>query len=158
MRFIGALSLIYGVLIVGGTAVAQSPPQPLPMPAGISVPKDVAYTGSVQLNVDATDTDRHIFNVRERIPVRGGESIVLLYPQWLPGNHSPTGRIESLAGLTIHAGSALLQWTRDPLDVFAFHINVPAGATALDVDFEYLSAVTGRQGRVVMTPDMLNLQ
>src|SRR5206468_7522077 len=96
-------------------ATGQStPPQPLPMPASISVPRDVPYAGSIQLNVDATDIDRHIFNVHERIPVRGGGSIVLLYPQWLPGNHSPTGRIESLAGLTIRAAGAVIQWTRDP--------------------------------------------
>jgi predicted metalloprotease with PDZ domain len=153
------LSLTLCVLIVGGLAVAQTTaPQPLPTPASISPPRDVPYPGSIQLAVDATDTDRHIFSVRERIPVRGGESIVLLYPQWLPGNHSPTGRIENLAGLTIHAAGALVQWTRDPIDVFAFHVNVPAAATALDVEFQYLTALTGAQGRVIMTPDMLNLQ
>src|SRR6185369_5786552 len=141
MRFTNVLFLICCVLTACGTAAAQSPPQPLPIPVGISVPRDVAYTGSIQLNVDATDTDRHIFNVRERIPVRGGESVVLLYPQWLPGNHSPTGRIENLAGLTIHAAGALVQWTRDPIDVFAFHVNVPAAATTLDVEFQYLSAL-----------------
>ena len=103
-------SVVLCVLIVIATGAAQStPPQPLPIPASISTPRDVPYPGSIQLNVDATDIDRHIFNVHERIPVRGGESIVLLYPQWLPGNHSPTGRIESLAGLMIHAAGALLQ-------------------------------------------------
>src|SRR5205085_7417794 len=127
-------------------------------PTPITAPRDDQYPGSIQLSVDATDTDRHIFNVRERIPVRGGDSIVLLYPQWLPGNHSPTGRIESLAGVTIHAAGALLQWRRDPVDVFAFHVDVPSGVMALDVEFQYLSAVTGAQGRVIMTPDMLNLQ
>jgi len=159
MRAELALSLTFCLLIVGGMAVAQTTaPQPLPAPASISPPRDVPFPGNIQLSVDGTDTDRHIFSVRERIPVRGGESIVLLYPQWLPGSHSPTGRIEDLAGLTIHAAGALVQWTRDPIDVFAFHVTVPAGASALDVEFQFLSAITGGQGRVIMTPDMLNLQ
>ena len=153
-----AVQVLLWCLFLGGTVVAQSPPQPLAMPASISAPRDVPYPGSIQLNVDATDTDRHIFSVHERIPVRGGESIVLQYPQWLPGSHSPTGRIESLAGLTIHADGTLLQWRRDPVDVYAFHVDVPSAATILDVDFQYLSAITGAQGRVIMTPDMLNLQ
>src|SRR5262245_56683670 len=118
------------VWLISSTAVAQSPPQPSAMPASINAPRDVPYPGSIQLNVDATDTDRYIFKVHERIPVRGGESIVLLYPQWLPGNHSPTGRIESLAGLTVHAGGgSLLQWRRDPVDVYAFHVDVPPATT-----------------------------
>jgi predicted metalloprotease with PDZ domain len=146
------------ILIISSAAVAQSPPQPLALPAGITAPRDVPYPGSIQLNVDATDTDRHIFRVQERIPVSGGESMVLLYPQWLPGNHSPTGRIENLAGLTIRSGGTLIPWKRDPVNVYAFHIDVPAGTTVLDVEFQYLSAVTGAQGRVIMTPDMLNLQ
>ena len=159
MKVSAALSLAFCVLLVGGRAVAQTTAaQPLPAPASVSAPRDVPYPGSIQLSVDATDIDRHIFSVRERIPVRGGESIVLLYPQWLPGSHSPTGRIENLAGLTIHAAGALVQWTRDPVDVFAFHVNVPAAAASLDVEFQYLSAVTSAQGRMIMTPDMLNLQ
>src|SRR5436190_15640691 len=151
MNVVPALSLTFCLLIIGGMAVAQTTaPQPLPAPASISPPRDVPYPGSIQLSVDATDIDRHIFGVRERIPVRGGESIVLLYPQWLPGNHSPTGRIENLAGLTIHVAGALVQWTRDPIDVFAFHVNVPAAATALDLEFQYLTALNGGQGRVIM--------
>ena len=76
------------------------------MPAQIAAPKDTPYLGAIRLSVDATDIDRHIFNVHETIPVRAGESIVLLYPQWLPGNHAPSGRVDKLAGLMIHANGA----------------------------------------------------
>ncbi len=128
------------------------------MPAPIAAPKDVPYMGTIALNVDATDTERHIFSIRESIPVRGGEPIVLLYPQWLPGNHSPSGPIDKLAGLLIHANGTRVEWIRDPLDVFAFHVSVPAGAATLDVQSQFTSAVEGNEGRVVLTPDMLNLQ
>src|SRR3984893_14325283 len=70
-------------------ALAQSPgPQPLPMPAPIAAPKDTPYPAIIRLNVDATDIERHIFGVRETIPVRAGEPVVILSPQWLPGNTS----------------------------------------------------------------------
>ena len=130
----------------------------MPMPAQIAVPKDTPYLGAIRLSVDATDIDRHIFNVQETIPVRAGESIVLQYPQWTPGNHAPSGRVDKLAGLMIQANGARVQWVRDPVDVFAFHVDVPAGATKLDVTFQFTSPTDTNEGRVVMTPDMLNLQ
>ncbi len=147
------------LVLSASCAFAQSPgPQPLPMPAPIAAPRDTPYPAAIRLNVDATDIDRRIFRVRETIPVRAGESLVLLYPQWLPGNHSPSGRVDKLAGLMIHANGARVEWVRDPVDVFAFHVAVPANATSLDVEFQFVSAVDTNEGRVVMTPDMLNLQ
>ncbi|MGD0963297.1 MAG: peptidase M61 [Candidatus Acidiferrales bacterium] len=139
--------------------LAQSPgPQPFPMPPPIAAPKDTPYLGAIRLNVDATDTERHLFKVHETLPVRAGESIELLYPRWLPGNHSPSGQVDALAGLMIYAGGTRVEWRRDPVDVFAFHVDVPAGATTLDVDFQFASPVDASEGRVVMTPNMLNLE
>jgi predicted metalloprotease with PDZ domain len=128
------------------------------MPVPIAEPKDTPYPGVIRLSVDATDTDRHIYRVRETIPVSGGGSIVLLYPQWLPGNHSPTGRVDKFAGLKIETNGMRLEWRRDPVDVFAFHVDVPAGARVLEVEFQFLSPVNSDQGRIVMTAEMLNLQ
>lgn len=133
-------------------------PEPKAAPAAIAAPRDIPYAGTIRLTVDATDIDRHIFIVRESIPVRGGDSLVLFYPQWLPGNHSPTGRIDKLAGLTIRANGMPVEWRRDTVNVFAFHVAVPANVTALDAEFQYLSPVDTDEGRIVMTPEMLNLQ
>ena len=44
------------------------------------------------------------------------------------------------------------------MDVFAFHVTPPAGARALQIRFQFLSPVSTREGRVVMTPEMLNAQ
>jgi predicted metalloprotease with PDZ domain len=146
------------VLSAGGGFAQSTGPQPLPMPAQIALPKDTPYLGAIRLSVDATDIERHIFRIQETIPVRAGESMVLLYPQWTPGNHAPSGRVDKLAGLLIQANGARVQWVRDPVDVFAFHVEVPAGATNLDVSFQFTSPADTNEGRVVMTPDMLNLQ
>jgi predicted metalloprotease with PDZ domain len=128
------------------------------MPAQIVAPRDTPYPAAIQLSVDATDFERHIFNIRETVPVRAGESIVLLYPQWTPGNHSPSGRVDKLAGFMIYANGARVQWVRDPVDMFAFHVDVPPGVKNLDVSFQFMSPVETNEGRIVMTPDMLNLQ
>ena len=117
------------LVLGGGSAFAQSAgPQPLPLPPQIVAPRDAPYPGTIRLNVDATDIERHILGVHETIPVRAGEPMVLLYPRWLPGNHAPTGRVDKLSGLVIHANGARLEWTRDPVDVFAFHVTAPARA------------------------------
>ncbi|PYK95687.1 MAG: peptidase M61, partial [Verrucomicrobia bacterium] len=152
--------LIWCILALGVPAVlAQSAgPQPLPMPPQIAVPRDIPYLGTIRLNVDATDVERHIFSIRETIPVRGGEPLTLLYPQWLPGNHSPSGRVDRLAGLTIRGNTKRLEWTRDAVDVFAFHVGVPADVTSLDVEFQFASPIGTNEGRIAMTPEMLNLQ
>ena len=60
-------------------------------------------------------------------PGRRRRAMVLLYPKWLPGKHAPRGEIEKLAGLTSPPAASRSPWTRDPVDVFAFHIDVPAG-------------------------------
>ncbi len=155
-RFIFAI--LCALVLSGGASGQSTGPQPLPMPAEIAAPKDIPYPGPIRLSVEATDLERHIFSIRETIPVRAGEPTVLLYPQWLPGNHSPSGRIDAVAGLVINANGARVEWKRDPVNVFAFHVVAPAGATTLDVNFQFVSPVDGGQGRVVMTPDMLNLQ
>lgn len=100
VRFLFIASL---VLACGVIAIAQSAgPQPVPMPPPIAAPADVPYPGTLQVRVDATDVARHIFAIHETIPVRGGQPIVLLYPQWWPGHHSPVGRADLMAGLVIH--------------------------------------------------------
>ena len=144
-------------------ALAQVPPgntapQPVPFVDTIPAAQDIAYPGVIALDIDATDTERGIFRVKETIPVAKSGAMTLLYPKWLPGNHSPTGQIEKLAGLVIRANGRIVPWTRDPVDVFAFHIDVPQGARRLDLAFQFLSATKPDQGRIAMTPNLISLQ
>jgi predicted metalloprotease with PDZ domain len=161
MSRLGSLSLglIAGcvVLAAGGVALAQAPPARQPLTRAIPAPQDVPYPGAIRLAVDATDVTRHVFRVNETIPVASGP-LTLLYPKWLPGTHGPNGRIDALAGLVIKSNGERLRWVRDMVDVFAFHVDVPAGAKNLELEYQFLSAGDGNEGRIVTTPEMLNLQ
>lgn len=120
--------------------------------------RDVPYPGVLTLEVDASDTRQGIFRVRETIPVAGPGILTLRYPQWLPGNHGPTGPIEAVAGLTFSAGNRILTWRRNPEDVFSFDVDVPAGVRSVEARFDYLSDTPGDIGRTEMTADLINLQ
>jgi predicted metalloprotease with PDZ domain len=139
-------------------AVENSAPQPVPYNDPIPAARDVAFPGTLSVSVDATDTARGIFRIRETIPVVKPGPLTLLYPKWLPGNHSPSGNVANVAGLVISAGGQVLTWRRDPVDVYAFTVDVPAGVTQIEAAFQYVSPTKENQGRVVMTPDMLDLQ
>ncbi len=136
----------------GPVAAPATPP--------IAAPTDPAkaYPGEIALAVDVTDVARGIFRIKQTVPVAAPGPFTLLFPEWLPGNHGPRGPIDKLSGLVIQAGGKPLAWRRDPVNVYAFHVDVPAGVASLDVRFEYLTPVQGAQGRIVATPAMLNLQ
>src|SRR5512142_2809335 len=61
--------------------------------ADVPAPQDIPFNGTLKINVDATDIAHRVFRVHETVPTQAGP-LTLLYPQWLPGNHSPTGRID----------------------------------------------------------------
>src|SRR5579883_1595710 len=98
----------------------------------------VLAQNAITIHVDATDAPRRVFHVRETIPVKPGP-FTLLYPQWIPGEHMPDGPIAQLVALEIQAGGHALAWKRDSVNMFAFHVDVPQGASALDVAFDFLS-------------------
>jgi predicted metalloprotease with PDZ domain len=98
----------------------------------------------VALHVDATDAARKILHVRLEIPAQPGE-MVLVYPKWVPGEHGPTGPINNLVDLEMSAGGQPITWRRDEVDMYAFHIDVPPGATNVEVTLDFLlSAGEGR--------------
>lgn len=149
-----ALSLSFSAAF----AAQNPPPQPIPMTPPITAAQDVPYPGLIKLFVDATDTDRRIIRVKQSIPVDKAGPFTLLYPEWLPGNHAPRGPVDKVAGLVITAGGQRIDWTRDPVEVYAYHVNVPQGATSLEVEFQFVSPVSTDQGRIVVTNEMMNLQ
>ncbi|MBA5686359.1 M61 family metallopeptidase [Rugamonas apoptosis] len=123
----------------------------------IPAPADQPYPGTIVLKVDASNTAQQIFRIRESIPVRPGK-LTLLYPQWVPGNHGPSGPLNQFAGLKLTVDGKSLDWLRDMVNMYAFHVEVPAGATTLEAEYQYLSPLEANQGRTTMTGEMLGVQ
>jgi len=111
----------------------------------------------IVLHVDASNVAQQIFRIQSTIPATPGK-LTLLYPQWIPGNHGPSGPLNQLAGLRLSANGQPLEWTRDPVNMFAFHVTVPAGASAVEAQYQFLSPVEPNQGRITMTREMLGVQ
>lgn len=96
-----------------------------------------ASTPVMTVVVDETQTARRIAFVHEEISVSPG-LLTLAYPRWIPGEHGPVGPIQQFADLRIRGRNDMLAWTRDPDDVFIFHVEVPANTDRIAVDFAIL--------------------
>ncbi len=117
------------VLLLGMTwGMAQTPQKP------------------ARIAVDLRDSARHIFRAKLELPVKPGP-LTLVYPEWIPGEHSPTGPIVDLTGLKMSAAGKDVAWRRDSVDMYAFHLEVPQGADSLEVRLDYLSPAEASSSR-----------
>jgi len=104
-----------------------------------AAPFALAQSGAISLTVDGTDNPQKLLRIHESIPVSPGP-VTLYYPKWIPGEHGPDGPVDSVTGLKFEAGGKVIPWTRDTLDVYTFHVDVPAGASQLDASFDFIEA------------------
>jgi predicted metalloprotease with PDZ domain len=109
------------VLVCGGAnaAVAQSAATP------------------IRLMVDASQAPQKILHAHMEIPVSAG-ALNLYYPEWIPGEHMPDGPIIQVAGMKFSGGGNTIPWRRDLVEMFSIHVDVPAGVSTLEVDFDFL--------------------
>jgi predicted metalloprotease with PDZ domain len=98
-----------------------------------------AAENPIRVEVDATDAPRNIFHTHLTIPAKPG-SFTVVYPKWIPGNHRPAGPIANVAGLRFEANGKPIAWQRDPLDMYEFHVDMPAGAGELSVWLDTLTS------------------
>jgi predicted metalloprotease with PDZ domain len=110
-----------------------------------TVISQAATPPTVTLTLDATSAPRKIFHASLKIPATGGD-LTLYYPKWIPGEHAPDGPVIDLAGLKFSAGGKTLKWRRDLLDGFTLHVEVPADATEVDAELDYLSPTSLESG------------
>jgi predicted metalloprotease with PDZ domain len=93
----------------------------------------------IKIEVNAIEAPRKLLHARLTFPVKPGD-LTLLYPKWIPGEHSPSGPVTDLTGVKMKAGGKPVPWRRDADDMFTFHVQVPEKATTLDVELDYLYA------------------
>jgi predicted metalloprotease with PDZ domain len=92
----------------------------------------LARAADLNVRVDAREVTRRHLHTDMQLAVKGGRQ-TLVFAQWIPGEHGPTGPLDSIIGLSIRANGETLPWSRDPLDMYAISVTVPAGATHLDI-------------------------
>src|SRR6202161_2678084 len=103
-----------------------------------------AQSAPLTLAVDLTAAPQKILHATETIPVHPG-AMTLVYPKWIPGEHGPTGPIDNQAGFVIATpAGAPIKWERDKVDMFAYHITVPAGVTALSIKMDFLATAAAQ--------------
>jgi predicted metalloprotease with PDZ domain len=159
-RTLPALAALGLLLAAPALSATLSAPTAVPLSQQVPDAADVPYPGGTMvLDIDATDTLRGVYRVTQTVPVAPGTTkLTLLFPQWLPGNHGPRGPLAELVDVTFTAGGQLLRWKRDPVEVNAFHVEVPAGAKDVTAKFIHTSPLQSAEGRITMTQEMLNLQ
>jgi len=98
----------------------------------------------IHIAVDLREAPRRIFHARMEFPVTAGP-LTLVYPKWIPGEHGPNGPIVEVTGVQFRASGKEVPWVRDSVDMYAYHCDVPAGVSTLEVSLDYLSPkeVTG---------------
>ena len=136
-----SLACVVLLFMIASSSMAQAPASP------------------IVLHVDLTDAPRRLLHAHMQIPVSSGP-LTLEYPQWIPGDHRPTGPIDNLSGIRVRANGQDLSWRRDDVDMYAFHVDVPSGVTTLDVSLDFLATPgdTGSDEDQATSPDMTVLE
>src|SRR5256714_88878 len=86
----------------------------------------------LEVRVDAREVARKRVHTDLTLAVHEGP-LTLVFPKWIPGEHGPSGPLESIIALTIRANDAPLPWRRDPREMYALSVTVPRGATHLEI-------------------------
>ncbi|WP_395444122.1 M61 family metallopeptidase [Caulobacter sp. UC70_42] len=152
------LKLVLAAGLAMSASLALGDPRPAspspPIPAALAVD----YPGVIDLKVDVSDTTRKVFKVTETIPVSPGP-LVLSLPKWIPGEHSPSAQIVLMSGFTVTADDGRrLAWRRDPVEMTAFHVDVPTGVQSLTLRLEQPTAQPGGPVRIAVTPNLVLLK
>ncbi len=92
----------------------------------------------IKLTVDASEAAQNILHVKETMQVNAGQ-FTLFYPKWIPGEHAPTGTLNDMVNLFITANGKAIEWQRDDVEMFAFHLTVPANVKQIEIAFDDVS-------------------
>ncbi len=163
-------TLLCGAALLAATfapvAHAQVQPGTNTFPANVPVtravpdPQDVAYPGTITVDIDATDLATGAERITETVPVApGATQLTLLLPEWIPGHHSRSGLPAELVGMHFTADGKDLAWHRDPVDVYAYIIELPAGTHDVVARMIHTPALKQEPGdRVTVTREIINLE
>jgi predicted metalloprotease with PDZ domain len=101
----------------------------------------IAQKPAIQITADLSEAPRKLYHAEIEIPVSPGP-LTLITPEWIPGDHRPTGPVSDITGVVFTANGQTLPWRRDDSNLYEFHLTVPAGVTTLHAHLDCI--VTSR--------------
>ncbi|MBT9333261.1 M61 family metallopeptidase [Paracidobacterium acidisoli] len=105
-------------------------PFSLVLAASVAVPALAQSNEPIRITADLSDAPRKLYHAEVDLPVSPGP-LTLTTPQWIPGNHRPTGPAEDITGVVFTINGKPIPWRRDDVDLYEFHLNIPQGVTRL---------------------------
>lgn len=115
-----------------------------------------AQNTPIHITADLTEAARKIYHAEIDLPVKPGP-LALTTPQWIPGNHRPTGPAEAITGVVFTAGGKALEWRRDDVDLYVYHVVVPAGVSKLHAHLDCIATERVTQRMAVLEWEKLLL-
>jgi predicted metalloprotease with PDZ domain len=107
----------------------------------LALPVARAQKMPIQITADLSDAPRKLFHAEVDLPVTPGP-LTLTTPQWIPGHHMPGGTVQQITGVVFTANGQTLAWRRDDVDLYEFHLTIPAGVNTLHAHLDCI--VTAR--------------
>jgi predicted metalloprotease with PDZ domain len=115
--------------------------KPLLLATAIALTAPAFTQTPIRITADLTEAPRKLYHAEIDLPVHPGPN-TFITPEWIPGNHRPTGPAEDITGVVFTADGKPLYWRRDDQNLYEFHVDVPKGVTTLHAHLDCI--VTSR--------------
>ncbi|HKU67423.1 MAG TPA: hypothetical protein VJP85_06595 [Candidatus Baltobacteraceae bacterium] len=138
MKPVIIFALVAALAGSGATSLAQTNDADTFAPETPTAQSIATKADPMVLVLDARNTSRGLMYSHMTIPVKPGP-FTFVYPKWIPGEHGPTGPLANISQIRVSANGHALEWHRDVVDMYAFHVDVPSGVSRIDVDFTALT-------------------
>lgn len=94
----------------------------------------------MRVHVDATDLPRKLLRSTLEFDAMG-DTVAMLYPEWIPGIHAPRGPLQNLAGFVPRdADGSVLRWERDWSNMYRLLVLRDEGQRSkLTLDLTYIT-------------------
>ena len=106
----------------------------------LAVPVLSAQSAPIRITADLTDAPRKLIHAEIDLPVTAG-ALTLITPEWIPGHHMPSGPAAEITGVSFKSEDGkTIAWRRDDVNLYEFHVTVPAGVKTLHAHLDYVAA------------------
>ena len=102
------------------------------------IPIARAQKAPIEITADLSDAPRKLFHAEIDFPVSPGP-VTLISPEWIPGHHMPGGPA-AVTSVVFTANGKTLEWRRDDVNMYEFHLTIPPGVTTLHAHVESIAA------------------